>query len=243
MIVSASHRTDIPAFYARRAGLTFRRLGKGGQDMTPDFFAAGARFERIAMPDADLSYLAHLPLAQPAAQVLQALIAEIPWRCEEMAMWGRLVAAAAPHRVVRRSRTRAMPYSGVGLDPLPWTPLLVDIKARIEEAAAATFNSVLLNYYRDHRDSVGFHSDDEPELGERPAIASLSLGEERVFVLKHKRSKTVQPMHLRLASGSLLLMRGDTQRYWRHAILKESRPCGSRVNLTFRTIARSSAIG
>jgi alkylated DNA repair dioxygenase AlkB len=98
------------------------------------------------------------------------------------------------------------------------------------------FNSVLVNYYRDNRDSIGFHSDDEPELGARPVIASLSLGEERTFILKHKRSKSVSPVHLRLASGSLLLMKGDTQRCWRHGILKESRSCGPRVNLTFRTI-------
>jgi alkylated DNA repair dioxygenase AlkB len=203
--------------------------------MTSDFFAAGAGLERLAMPDADLSYLAHLPLAQPAAKILQALIAEIPWRCEKVAMWGRLV--PQPRLTAWYGDPGARyAYSGVRLDPLPWTPLLADIKTRVEEAAASTFNSVLLNYYRDERDSVGFHSDDERELGERPIIASLSLGEERVFVLKHRRSRTIEPVRLRLASGSLLLMRGDTQHCWRHGIPKESRPCGPRVNLTFRTI-------
>ena len=102
--------------------------------------------------------------------------------------------------------------------------------------ATTSFNSVLLNYYRDNRDSIGFHSDDEPELGEQPVIASLSLGEERMFILKHKRLKLVGPVYVRLASGSLLLMKGDTQRCWRHGILKESRSCGPRVNLTFRQI-------
>jgi alkylated DNA repair dioxygenase AlkB len=72
--------------------------------------------------------------------------------------------------------------------------------------------------------------------GAQPVIASLSLGEERTFVLKHKRSRAVQPVHLRLASGSLLLMKGDTQRHWRHGVSKENRPCGPRVNLTFRQI-------
>jgi len=205
--------------------------------MTLDFFAAGARPERIPMPDADLSYLAHLPLAQPAAQILQALIAEVPWRSEEVAMWGRLV--PQPRLTAWYGDPGARyTYSGVQLDPLPWTPLLTDIKTRIETAVASRFNSVLLNYYRDNRDSVGFHSDDEPELGERPVIASLSLGEERIFVLKHKRLKGISPVRLRLTSGSLLLMKGDTQHYWRHGILKESRPCGARVNLTFRTITR-----
>ena len=129
-------------------------------------------------------------------------------------------------------------YSGVELHPLPWTPVLLDIKARIEKTTGSSFNSVLLNYYRDHRDSVGFHSDDEPELGERPVIASLSLGAERTFILKHKKLKGMQetPCAFAPASGSLLLMRGDTQRCWRHGVPKENRPCGPRVNLTFRKI-------
>jgi alkylated DNA repair dioxygenase AlkB len=84
---------------------------------------------------------------------------------------------------------------------------------------------------------MGLHSDDEPELGERPVIASLSLGEERTFVLKHKVSSLAEPIRLRLASGSLLLMKGETQRFWKHGIAKETRRCGPRVNLTFRRIA------
>jgi alkylated DNA repair dioxygenase AlkB len=83
---------------------------------------------------------------------------------------------------------------------------------------------------------MGLHSDDEPELGEQPILASLSLGEERIFILKHKRDKVLKPVRLKLASGSVLLMRGDTQRYWKHGIDKEARPCGPRVNLTFRSI-------
>jgi len=114
---------------------------------------------------------------------------------------------------------------------------LLEIRRRIETVVEAPFNSVLLNYYRDNRDSMGFHSDDEPELGARPVIASLSLGEERTFILKHKANKFAKPVRLRLASGSLLLMKGETQRYWKHGIAKETRRCGPRVNLTFRRIA------
>ena len=128
-------------------------------------------------------------------------------------------------------------YSGIQLTPLPWTDILREVRGRIEALADATFNSVLLNYYRDNRDSMGFHSDHEPELGDRPVIASLSLGEERIFVLKHKVDRFVKPVRLKLASGSLLLMKGETQRYWKHGIAKETRACGPRVNLTFRHIA------
>ena len=192
------------------------------------------------MPDADLLYLDRLPLPHPDQQLLQRLVAEISWRSEEVVMWGRRV--SQPRLTAWYGDAgAAYAYSGLQLDPLPWTPLLLDIKDRVEAAAGTAFNSVLLNYYRDDRDSIGFHSDDEPELGERPVIASLSLGEERTFVLKHKTSRRTDPVRLRLGSGSLLLMRRDTQRCWRHGIPKESRPCGPRINLTFRSILYTGA--
>jgi alkylated DNA repair dioxygenase AlkB len=206
-----------------------------GPRMTAHLFAPSVAFERIPMPDAEMLYLARLTLAQSDARVLQQLIAEVPWRCEEVVMWGKRM--PQPRLTAWYGDAGASyAYSGVQLHPLPWTPILLDIKARIEAAVGSAFNSVLLNYYRDHRDSVGFHSDAEPELGEQPVIASLSLGEERSFVLRHKTLRHVEPVRLCLASGSLLLMRGDTQRCWRHGVPKESRPCGPRVNLTFRTI-------
>jgi alkylated DNA repair dioxygenase AlkB len=205
--------------------------------MLADSLAPSSAFERIRMPDAAVLYLAHMPLAQPAAQLLERLVAIVPWRCEEVVMWGRRV--PQPRLTAWHGDPGASyAYSGIELDPLPWTPFLIDIKTRVERAAGSVFNSVLLNYYRDHRDSIGFHSDDEPELGSRPVIASLSLGAERTFILKHKTDKAAKPVHLRLASGSLLLMKGDTQHCWRHGILKESRDCGPRVNLTFRAIIR-----
>jgi alkylated DNA repair dioxygenase AlkB len=191
--------------------------------------------QRVAMQDADVFYLGHLALGRSDNELLERLIAEVPWRSEEVVMWGRRV--PQPRLTAWYGDAgRGYAYSGLCLQPMAWTPVLLDIKARVEEIAGANFNSVLLNYYRDHRDSIGFHSDNEPELGERPIIASVSLGEERIFILKHKRSKQVSPVHLPLASGSLLLMKGDTQRCWKHGIAKESRPCGPRVNLTFRQI-------
>jgi alkylated DNA repair dioxygenase AlkB len=203
--------------------------------MTQRRSAADIGFERIAMPDADVRYLRRLELAQPDTEILQRMIAEVPWRSEEVVMWGRRV--PQPRLVAWYGNAgRSYAYSGLCLQPLAWTPLLRDIKSRVEAVAGVHFNSVLLNYYRDNRDSIGFHSDNEPELGERPIIASVSLGEERTFILKHKRSKQIAPVHLRLASGSLLLMKGDTQHCWKHGIAKENRPCGSRVNLTFRQI-------
>jgi len=179
--------------------------------------------------------LRHLELGAPDVVILQRLISETPWRQESVTVWGkrhlqpRLVAWYGDPK-------RSYTYSGITLTPLDWTPLLLSLRSAVEQAAQATFNSVLLNYYRDNNDSMGFHSDDEPELGPSPVIASLSVGETRTFVFRHKADKTLKPVRLELVSGHLLVMKGDTQKNWQHAIAKESRKCGSRVNLTFRTI-------
>lgn len=203
--------------------------------MTADPFAPASAFERLPMPDAEVFYLARLALAKPDEQIVRQLIAEVPWRCEEVMVWGRRV--PQPRLTAWYGDAGAhYAYSGIELRPLPWTPILLDLKTRVEAVAGSAFNSVLLNYYRDHQDGIGFHSDNEPELGERPVIASLSLGAARPFVMKHKTLKHVEPVRLHLASGSLLLMWGDTQRCWRHGLPKESRPCGPRINLTFRKI-------
>lgn len=203
--------------------------------MTADLFPAQEALAPIPMQDAEVYYLRHLPLAQPPHVVMNQLIAEVPWRAENIVVWGRTYPQP---RLIAWYGDAGMnyTYSGLQLTPLPWTETLLDIKSRVEAVTRTDFNSVLLNYYRDHRDSMGLHSDDEPELGEQPILASLSLGEERIFILKHKRDKALKPVRLKLPSGSLLLMKGDTQRYWKHGIDKEARPCGPRVNLTFRSI-------
>lgn len=128
-------------------------------------------------------------------------------------------------------------YSGVRFTPQPWTPLLTNIKDRLEGMLKVSFNSVLVNYYRDGQDSMGWHSDNEPELGSQPLIASISLGEQRTFKLRPiKAQAKVEPLKFILRSGDLLVMSGDTQTYWQHSISKTAKPCGGRINLTFRYI-------
>jgi alkylated DNA repair dioxygenase AlkB len=191
--------------------------------------------ERIPITDGEVYYSSKLDLGRDDDAVLNQLTTEIPWRQERILVWGKMY--LQPRLVAwHGDRGSNYTYSGITLTPLPWTDLLLEIKRQIETVSAASFNSVLLNYYRDNRDSMGFHSDDEPELGLRPVIASLSLGEERTLIMKHKVNKLVKPIRLKLASGSLLLMKGETQKYWTHGIAKESRPCGPRINLTFRQI-------
>jgi alkylated DNA repair dioxygenase AlkB len=200
-----------------------------------DLFRGHTTFERIPLEDSEIYYLPEIPLAQSAETVMHQLIDEVPWRAENIVVWGKTF--PQPRLIAwYGDKGTTYTYSGIPHDPLPWNDTLIDIKYRIEHIAGTEFNSVLLNYYRNHRDSMGLHSDDEPELGRRPIIASLSLGEERTFVLKHKTRRDLSSVRLKLASGSLLLMKGETQHYWKHGIEKKKRPCGPRVNLTFRRI-------
>jgi alkylated DNA repair dioxygenase AlkB len=203
--------------------------------MVNDLFPTRVALERIPLADAEIYYLPELPLAQTAEAVMKQLIDEVPWRAENIVVWGKTI--PLPRLIAWYGDNGAnYTYSGIDHAPLPWTETLLDIKNRVEKFAGTSLNSVLLNYYRHHRDSMGLHSDDEPELGRRPIIASLSLGEERTFILKHKTRRDLKSVRLELASGSLLLMKGDTQHCWKHGIEKEKRPCGPRVNLTFRSV-------
>ena len=125
-------------------------------------------------------------------------------------------------------------YSGVTHEAMEWTPELREVKRRVEEASGATFNSLLLNLYRGGRDSIGFHADDEPELGTNPIVASVSLGAVRTFVLKHRTAK--EKLTFELAHGSLLVMGGTCQHFWLHGVPKTEAAVGERINLTFRKI-------
>ncbi len=192
-----------------------------------------AEVERLPLADGDLLLWPQVDLGYPSDSLLRQLIDDTEWRQEQITVFGK------PYLQPRLSAWHgdlSYRYSGIRLEPLAWTPILRHIKSRVENLTDLKFNSVLLNYYRDENDGMGMHSDDERELGQRPAIASLSLGEARDFVLKHRFRKDLGTVKLPLSAGSLLLMQGDTQRYWRHGINKLRRPCGPRLNLTFRRI-------
>jgi alkylated DNA repair dioxygenase AlkB len=120
--------------------------------------------------------------------------------------------------------------------PKPWSAELDALRDRVGDACGTRFDSVLANLYRDGRDSMGWHSDDEPELGPAPVIASISLGATRRFVLKQRRDGA-SPLSLDLPHGSLLVMSGETQRNYRHALPRSARVLAPRINLTFRTVA------
>ncbi|MDD5460267.1 MAG: alpha-ketoglutarate-dependent dioxygenase AlkB [Methylococcales bacterium] len=125
-------------------------------------------------------------------------------------------------------------YSGVDHQPLPWTDELLVIKEKVQNDCHSSFNSVLANLYRNGRDSMGYHADDEEELGQNPVIASLSLGDERLFKLHHKKRK--QTLDINLGHGDLLVMTGTLQHHWVHSLPKTTKLKGPRINLTFRKI-------
>ena len=200
-----------------------------------DLFKEDGRFEPLFAPDADLSVLHGLssPLSYP--EMLQRLTVESEWRQESVRIYGKVM--PQPRLVAWYGDSgQVYKYSGIRLVALPWTKLLSELRETIERITTAEFNSVFMNLYRDHNDAMGFHSDDEKELGPDPTIASVSFGATRAFIMKHKTRDDLSSLRIPLESGSVLLMRGKTQRFWKHGILKERRPCGPRVNLTFRRI-------
>jgi alkylated DNA repair dioxygenase AlkB len=163
---------------------------------------------------------------------LNALLKEVEWKQEPIVIFGKKVMQP---RLTAWFGDAEYRYSGTTMKPLAWTQTLAEIKARVEAAAQVQFTSVLLNQYRNERDSMGWHRDNEKELGKNPVIASLSLGESRTFKIRHYDEKSLR-QSIELSNGSLLLMRGETQHHWEHAIPKTKEPKGVRINLTFRVI-------
>ncbi|MBL8296989.1 MAG: alpha-ketoglutarate-dependent dioxygenase AlkB [Rhodanobacteraceae bacterium] len=185
-----------------------------------------------ALPGAQLRLATGL-FADPAA-LFARLRSEIAWEQHYLTIFGRRV--ASPRQSCWIGDADAVyTYSGTRFAPRAWTPTLTQLREQLQVLCTHQFNSVLCNLYRDGRDSMGWHSDDEPELGPEPLIASLSLGVTRRFRLRHKRDPA-QQLVLELPPGSLLLMAGATQRHYRHDLPRALRVQQARINLTFRRL-------
>ncbi len=188
----------------------------------------------LDLPDADISYFPAFFPRETADDLFSALRIHTPWRQDTITVFGkthpqpRLTALFG-------NNDKSYSYSNITMFPHPFNAELLQIKKAVEEASETPFTTCLLNLYRDGKDSNGWHADDEKELGENPVIASLSLGEERFFHLRHKQNKSLKHKLL-LEHGSLLLMRGTTQHFWKHQIPKTAKKVGERINLTFRSI-------
>lgn len=172
-----------------------------------------------------------------AASLFATLHRDIDWEARTLKMFGRIV--EQPRRIAFQGDDGVVyRYSNDDYHAVSWHPDVAALRDRLADDLGVTFNSVLLNLYRGGRDGMGWHADDEPELGERPVIASISLGAIRRFVLR-SRSEPTRRIELALSPGSLLLMAGDLQQRWQHQVPKTARPVGPRINLTFRRILRS----
>lgn len=190
--------------------------------------------QKLPVIGADLFYDQQFISADQADILLAEIIAQVQWQQAELKIYGRNV--LTPRLTCWMGDAGASyVYSNTQFHPLPWILPIADIKNRIESATGHTFNSVLLNYYRDGQDAMGWHSDDEKELGKQSVIASLSLGGVRRFLLRRK-DKTEKSFALDLQHGSLLLMQGDTQKNFQHALPCTAKQISARINLTFRKI-------
>jgi alkylated DNA repair dioxygenase AlkB len=169
-----------------------------------------------------------------ADALLAGLLADVPWEVHRIRLFGREVDSPRLSCWIG-DPDAAYTYSGLRLQPRPWPAALRAVRDRLQCELGTDFNSVLANLYRDGNDRMGWHSDGERELGPAPVIASLSLGACRRFVLRHRRDVAAK-LAIELPHGSLLVMRGDTQRNYRHALPATAKPVGARINLTFRRI-------
>lgn len=193
-----------------------------------------------AFPDAELRYVPGFLPAPEADRLLAALQALPDWRQERLTIFGRVVDAPRLTAWYGDPGVRYA-YSGVVHEALPWPAEIRAVRDRLAAELHVVFDGVLANRYRDGRDSMGWHSDDERELGPRPLIASISLGAQRRFLLRHRTRKDLSTIDLPLEHGSLLVMQGDTQRHWRHSLPKTTRCRDERVNLTFRRVLSPAA--
>jgi len=196
---------------------------------------AKPRVESFSLPDAEIAIFHPFFTPEESDAFFNDLLGATRWGQGQIKLYGKF--HAEPRLTAwHGNEGKSYSYSGITLSPLPWTALLIEIKERVDAAARIQFNSVLLNLYRDGRDSNGWHQDNEPELGQNPVIASVSFGATRRFQLRHKFRKDLPKVEMDLEHGSLLVMRGPTQHFWQHQIPKTAKPVGPRINLTFRVI-------
>ena len=194
-------------------------------------------FEVISLPDGEILFMRNFFTLTEAKLYFDLLQNNISWKQEEVKFYGKT------YPVPRKTAWYGYEgfnysYSGITCFPEIWTKELLEIKSQIERfIPEEDFTSVLLNLYNNGNDKMGWHADDEKELGRNPTIASVSLGETRRFDIKHKQNKDLQ-FKFELTSGSLLIMRGALQHHWVHQIPAQKKVKEPRINLTFRTIKK-----
>lgn len=189
---------------------------------------------RITLPNGEMDFYPQFFSVQESNAYLQTLTDKLAWKQESLKLYGKEI--PFPRLMAWYGNVgTAYRFSGNTFIPDPMTPELSAIKDRISSFSERTFNSVLANLYRNGNDAMGWHADDEPELGTNPVIASVNFGAARKFRLRYK-SDHRQTYEVVLTHGSLLIMKGTLQEYWEHHIPKTKKPLSERINLTYRHI-------
>ncbi|WP_405267357.1 alpha-ketoglutarate-dependent dioxygenase AlkB family protein [Cellulophaga sp. Ld12] len=188
----------------------------------------------LNLPDSDLIYYPNFFDTHSADNYFDILKEQTPWQQDDITVFGKKYAQPRL-TALYANNDKTYSYSSISMRPHVFTKELLQIKNAVDTLAQTTFTTCLLNLYRDGKDSNGWHSDNEKELGQNPIIASITLGEERFFHLKHRTNKNLKHKLL-LEHGSLLLMKGATQHHWLHQIPKTAKPIQERINLTFRVV-------
>lgn len=189
---------------------------------------------QLDLIDSDITYYPSFIDIPKANVYFNHFRSTIPWQQDDIKVFGKVYPQprlTAMYGTVNKTYS----YSNIVMRPRPFTLELMEIKKKLGEVIAVDFNTCLLNRYRDGKDSNGWHADDEKELGQNPIIASISLGHERPFNLRHKKDKALRHKIV-LEHGSLLLMKEETQHFWHHQVPKTSKTIGERINLTFRIL-------
>ncbi|WP_298394981.1 alpha-ketoglutarate-dependent dioxygenase AlkB [Flavobacterium sp.] len=186
------------------------------------------------LPNAIIEYYPNFFDAEKSKTLFEKLLNEIPWQQDDIKVFGKI--HPQPRlTALFGNEGKSYAYSNIVMQPHQWNPLLMFIKNEIEEVVQENFTTVLLNLYRNGKDSNGWHADNEKELGRNPIIASVSFGSERSFHLQHNTIADAK-LKITLEHGSLLVMKGETQHFWKHQIPKTAKTIDPRINLTFRII-------
>lgn len=200
----------------------------------PDLFSPNTDSEHNFLPqDGTVNYYGTLFSQLKANNYFEILFNEIEWRNDEAIIMGKLVITKRKVAWYGDSEFEYT-YSNRTKKALAWTPILLELKESVEQKTGETFNSCLLNLYHSGEEGMAWHSDGEKALKKNGAIASLSFGATRKFAFKHKATK--EKVEMILNSGSLLIMKGETQTHWLHRLPPTKKVLKPRINLTFRTI-------
>ncbi|WP_242205094.1 alpha-ketoglutarate-dependent dioxygenase AlkB family protein [Aestuariivivens insulae] len=200
-----------------------------------NLFKDRLEIQHFNLPDADIILYDNVFTLEESDTLYKSLYSTINWQQDKIKFYGKEF--NVPRLTALYGDTnKSYRYSGISMHPHPWNTDLLFVKNRIEILAKTKFTSCLLNLYRSGQDSNDWHQDNEKELGVNPVIASVSFGETRPFKLKHINNANLKTVSIPLNHGSLLLMKGTTQHFWKHKIPKTTRAIDPRINLTFRIV-------